>query len=157
MAGLPRSDGVVTLRAMRAGDAALLIAARDPEFHRWLGEGTPDPRPTGVIEVDDHLVGWVDHDDELRPWLSEGQTNVGYHVFEPHRGRGIAARAVRLLLDLLRETSTFDEATFLIDAENDPSLRVARAVGAVERDRFPNQDGRVQVLLAVELGASPTS
>ena len=28
---------------MRDGDAELLIAERDAEFHRWMDEGSPDP------------------------------------------------------------------------------------------------------------------
>jgi RimJ/RimL family protein N-acetyltransferase len=158
VAGLPRTDGVIVLRAMREGDAASLIARRDEEFHRWLGAGSPDPCPTAVIELDGAVVGWVDHDRGAdHPWLTPGHCNVGYHVFAEHRRTGVATRAVRLLLDLLREEAACTEATFLVDAENEPSLHVARAVGAAERDRFPNADGRVQVLLVVSLAPAATS
>jgi RimJ/RimL family protein N-acetyltransferase len=155
----PRTDGVVTLRAPREGDAALLIAGRDAEFHRFMGEGSPEPRPRAVIEVGAEVIGWVDYDrDEIRSWLAPDECNVGYHVFAPHRGRGLASRAVRLLLDLVAEEGRFRFATFLIDADNEASLRVARAVGAVERRVFPDAvpepgggPSRPQVLLAVEL------
>jgi RimJ/RimL family protein N-acetyltransferase len=99
----------------------------------------------------------VDHDTEPRAWLTPNQCNVGYHVFADHRRRGIATRAVRLLLELLRDETPFDEATFLVDAENEGSIRVARAVGAAERDRFPNAEGRPQVLLGVELSGRISS
>jgi RimJ/RimL family protein N-acetyltransferase len=105
-----------------------------------------------VIEVGGAVVGWVDHDHEERAWLESHQCNVGYNVFRSHRRRGIAARAVRLLLDLLRDEGGFTEATFLVDAENEPSLGVCRSIGAVERDRFDDADGRPQILLAVVLG-----
>ena len=140
---------------MRDGDAALLIAGRDREFHRFMGAGSPNPRPTAVIEVGSEVVGWVDHDqNDEHAWLTPSQCNVGYHVFADHRGKGLAARAVRLLLELLHDDATYEEATFLIDVDNAASLRVALAVGATERDRFPNADGRPQVLLAVPI--SPT-
>lgn len=154
---LPATDGVVTLREVRAGDAELLIAGRDDEFHRWMGDGSPDPRPTAVIELAGDVVGWIDHDHDDRPWLTDGQCNVGYHVHAPYRRRGTATRAVRLLLRLLAQGERFTEATFLIDAENEASLRVARAVGALERERFPNADERPQVLLVtrIDRGAEP--
>jgi RimJ/RimL family protein N-acetyltransferase len=125
-----------------------LIAGRDPEFHRWMGEGSPDPQPTAVIEVDGEVIGWVDHDhDPTRSWLEPHQCNVGYHVLAGHRGRGFARRAVLLLLDGIAQEGLYREATFLIDAENEASLLVARAAGAREVRRF-DVDGRVQVLLA---------
>jgi len=145
---LPLTDGTVTLRATRDGDGATLIAGRDAAFHRFMGEGTPDPRPTAVIEVDGELAGWVDYDDE-RSWLEPHQCNVGYHVFATHRGLGYATRAVRLLLELLAAQARYTEATFVIDAANGPSLRVATAVGATERDRPVNTDGRPEVFLVV--------
>ena len=86
MGGLPLSDGVVTLREVRAGDAEVLVAGRDDEFHRWMGDGSPDPKPTAIIEVDGEVVGWVDHDhDDTRTWLAPDECNVGYHLFAPHR------------------------------------------------------------------------
>ena len=98
---LPLTDGTVTLRSLREGDVALLIAERDAAFHRFMGEGSPDPRPTAIIEVDREVdraggivVGWVDRDhDALHTWLEPHECNVGYHVFAAHRGQGIAQRA----------------------------------------------------------------
>lgn len=142
------------LRPPRDGDAETLIAGRDDEFHRFLGAGSPEPRPTAVIDVAGHVVGWVDHEGaETHAWLDPGQCNVGYFVFASHRGRGIAAQAVRLLLQRLRDEGTWAEAVLLVDAENEASIRVAHAVGAVERDRAPNADGRAQIRFTVLLGA----
>jgi RimJ/RimL family protein N-acetyltransferase len=142
----------VRLRPPRPGDAATLISARDEEFHRFLGAGSPDPRPTAVIELDGEVVGWVDHEGpELHDWLEAGQCNIGYFVVAGHRGRGLAARAVRSLLDDLRREGSWTEAVLLVDAENDASIRVARAVGAVERDRPTNAEGRPQIRFTVLL------
>lgn len=145
----------------------MLIDGRDEEFHRFLGPGSQDPRPTAVIcvgrstaseEAGDgatEVVGWVDHDaHEAHDWLLPHQCNVGYHVFAPHRCRGLATRAVRLLLELLRSDDAIREAVFLVDAENEPSLRVTAAVGASERERFANAEGRPQVLLAIDVTAT---
>jgi len=146
------TGGVVTLRGMRDGDAAVLIAGRDEEFHRFMGAGSDDPRPTAIIEVDGAVVGWVDHDDhDAHAWLTPNQCNIGYHVFAAHRGRGYATSAVRQLLRMLAEHARCIEATFLIDADNAPSLGVAAAVGAVERRQWVNPDGRLQIFLVVSL------
>jgi RimJ/RimL family protein N-acetyltransferase len=135
---------------MRPGDAERLVAGRDDEFHRWMGAGSPEPQPSAVIEVDGDLAGWVDHDPPgARDWLEADACNVGYHVFASHRRRGIATRAVRLFLEVMATSAPGARATFLIDAENDASLAVARAVGAVEVRRFANAEGREQVLLEV--------
>jgi RimJ/RimL family protein N-acetyltransferase len=138
---------------MRDGDAEILIAGRDAEFHRWMGDGSPDPRPTAVIEFGGEVVGWVDHDhDDTHTWLEPHECNVGYVVFAAHRGRGYASRAVRLLLDGLAGDGTYRMATFLVDAENEASLRVTAAVGAIERERLTFAGGRPQVLLERPLG-----
>ena len=149
---LPLTDGIVTLRARRDDDVAILIAGRDAEFHRFMGPGSPDPQPTAVIEVAGDVVGWVDHDrDDDRTWIEPDECNLGYHVFPTHRGRGIATRAVRLLLGLIADEGRFRTATFLIDASNARSLSVATGVGATERDRWVEPDGHTNVLLAVPL------
>ncbi len=118
------TDGVVTLRPPMPGDAAVLVAGRDAEFHRWLGPGADEPRPTACIVVDGEVVGWIDYDLE-RDWLPPGAVNVGYSLFAAARGQGYATRAVTLLLEHLAEQPDIDTATVLVDPENLRSLAVA--------------------------------
>lgn len=131
----PTTDGLITIRPPHPGEAEALIAGRDVEFHRFLGEGDPEPKPLGCIElggngVGDNVIGWVDYDLD-RSWLKPGEVNVGYNVFAPHRGRGYATRAVQLLMHHLAVDTDHRVATLLIDAKNSRSLALA------DRARFP--------------------
>jgi RimJ/RimL family protein N-acetyltransferase len=121
----PITDGVVSIRPSSIGDRPALIAGRDEEFRRWLGAGSAQPSPTACIEVDGALVGWVDHDGG-RPWLDEGEVNVGYSVFPAQRGRGYASRAVQLLAHHLALRTDHRRVTLLIDPSNARSLALAR-------------------------------
>lgn len=120
----PMTDGVVHLRQLQPGDAALLIAGRDEAFHRWLGPGSDEPQPRACVVVGDEMVGWVDYDDE-RDWLHAGEVNVGYNVFAGHRNKGYATRAVQLLMHHLALRTDRCTATLLIDANNERSLALA--------------------------------
>ena len=125
----PVSDGVVTIAPLTAVDQAALVAGRDVETRRWLGEGSDDPTPTGCIVAGGQVVGWVDYDTD-RDWLRPDQVNLGYQVFPEHRGNGYATRAVRLLVQHLAARTSYREATLLIDERNTASLAVARRLGA---------------------------
>lgn len=134
------TDGVVTLRPPRPGDASLLIEGRDGEFVRWPGPGAESPSPVACVWADDELVGWVDYD-VGRDWLRPGEVNVGYCLFPAARGKGYATRAVELLLLHLGAETEHTTATLLIHPENVRSLRLARrlgfeARGEVDGDRF---------------------
>ena len=94
------TDGVVTLRAPRPGDAQAFVEGRDGEFFKWLGPGSDAPAPVACVWVDDQLVGWVDYDLE-HDWLEPGEVNIGYYLFAAARGNGYASRAVELLLQHL--------------------------------------------------------
>jgi len=129
---------VVTLRPSTSADAPTLIAGRDAEFHRFMGDGSPDPRPTACIVVDGTVVGWVDHDID-RQWLAPGECNLGYNVFAAHRGHGYATRAVQLLLDHLAAGGELTTATLLINPANAASLALAHRLRFTPR---PDLDGQ---------------
>lgn len=124
----PAIMDAVAIRDFQESDEAILIAGRDEEFHRWLGEGNEHPRPSACIVVDGLIVGWVDYDTD-REWLHPGEINVGYNVFREHRGNGYATRAVPLLLQSLAERTEYHTATLLINVRNGASLAVARRCG----------------------------
>ena len=108
------------------------MANRDDEHRRWLGEGTEDPRPTYVIEVDGDAVGWFDVD-PASAHVGDGEANVGWFVFPEHRGHGYAAEAVR-------QHRGDEVLVAIIEVGNHASLRTASAAGfrddgTVEIDR----------------------
>jgi RimJ/RimL family protein N-acetyltransferase len=147
---LPLSDGTVTIRSPEPGDGDRIVAARDPEFHRWLGPGSAAPRPTACIVVDGEVVGWVDYDRNA-DWLGTDEVNIGYHLFASARGRSYASRAVRLLLTHLATDTPYRTASLLIDAENHASLRVARSVGARAAGRWDTDGGRQQLRYVIDI------
>ena len=51
------TDGVIVLRPPEPDDKQALIALRDDEFRRFIGEGSPEPQPTFCITVDGAVVG----------------------------------------------------------------------------------------------------
>jgi RimJ/RimL family protein N-acetyltransferase len=133
----PLTDGIVTIRAPRDGDAEVLVAGRDERFRRYLGSGDPDPRPFACVEVEGKVVGWVDYDAD-RTWLEPGEVNVGYNVFAPYRGRGYATRALQLLLRHLATVPDVQTATLLIHAQNERSIALGIRAGFASR---PDLDG----------------
>lgn len=122
------TDGIFTLRPSEQDDRGALIAGRDDAFHRWLGPGSEDPRPTACILVAGEVVGWVDYDAEPE-WLEPGAVNVGYNVFPLFRGRGYASRAVQLMMHHLAVRTDHRTAVLVIDADNLPSLALASRLG----------------------------
>lgn len=132
------TDGVVVVRPFRLLDAPVLIAGRDDDSRRFLGEGSANPQPIGVITVEGRTVGWIDFDDE-RDWLEPDQVNVGYGVFPSDRRRGFGTRALRLMSTYLAKLDQPRRPTLLIDPENTASLAVAASAGFIETRRFDGE------------------
>ncbi len=131
------SDDVVTIRPATPADEEALIAGRDDEFHRFLGDGAANPQPIACITVADQIVGWVDYDHD-RPWLAADEVNVGYNVFASFRGNGYATRAVKLLMQHLATETDWQIATLLIHPDNQRSLALAARAGF---ERVDDLDG----------------
>lgn len=124
------TNGRVSLRAFNPVDEATLLAGRDEEWNRWLGPGHDHPQPTACIVVGDEIVGWVDSDPQNQR-LRDGETNLGYNVFAPHRGNGYATDAVVLMLQWMKSEGDLHTATMSIDRRNHASLRIAEKAGFV--------------------------
>lgn len=74
-----------------------------------------------------------------------GEANISYSSHPAHRGHGHASRAVRLVLRFIADHTAAREAHIVVDADNEASLRVARATGAVETQRWTNGLGRPMI------------
>ncbi len=145
MIGRVRTNGSVSIRPATLADTTALVAGRDVEFRRFLGDGVDDPVPKFCIEIAGDVVGWVDYDTD-RTWLQVGEVNVGYNVFPDHRGQGTATIAVALLFDHLADETEHTVATLLIDRRNERSIAVAERLGC---ERQPDFDGNVFFKLVV--------
>jgi RimJ/RimL family protein N-acetyltransferase len=139
------TDDVVTLRALRRSDVpALVEQCNDPESVRWTSVPVPygDQQaiesistkvPAGwendtdlrfAIEYDGRFVGSI----SLRP-DSDGNAEIAYGLSPAARGRGVAARAARLILDWGFGERGFGVVHWRANVGNWGSRRVAWAVG----------------------------
>ncbi|MEV3853928.1 GNAT family N-acetyltransferase [Streptomyces sp. NPDC050095] len=154
----PLADGVVAVRFRRESDLrAIEEASHDPDTRRWLDDMPMDEaaRRTSMLRVQeawrtgraaplviadaatDEPIGIINlqfRDDDVAA--------LAYGVFPAQRGRGIAPRAVRLVvgwgLDELGLTQILLEA----DVENTASVRVAEKCGFQRIDsRAPSAEG----------------
>ena len=172
--GLTYSDGIRTIRRQHPDDLDADLAAKDDEQIAWLWRPgqresweamTADeqrehalrglqsnrdsfgPGPKWTFAVDaapDRAVAYVDCD-LANEHVPMGEANVSYAAHPAHRGKGHVSAAVRLLFLFLAEHTAAREAHFVIDPANVSSLRVARAVGAIEVDRLVDGTGLVRV------------
>jgi RimJ/RimL family protein N-acetyltransferase len=158
----PLTDGVVTLRTRRESDLEAIVAAsHDPATQLWL-----DDEPLAPIADEAASRGALDRVDET--WRSgraaplvvadavtdepAGLVNlqfrddqvatVAYSVFPEHRGRGIAPRAVRLVIPWAREQLGVVELLLEAHDGNAASIRVAEKCGFTRVDESMETDGK---------------
>jgi RimJ/RimL family protein N-acetyltransferase len=157
------SDGVVTLRVWRPDDApAVLVACQDPLIARFV----PIPQPYGEEEArsfiemvqrewesgDEQAFAIVDAvTDELLGSISRHgpfghRATFGYWLAPEARGRGVATRALRLIVDWTIAATDVIRFDLYTDVENDASGRVAERAGfereGIRRAWILDRDGR---------------
>jgi RimJ/RimL family protein N-acetyltransferase len=163
-------DGVVTVRPLDPRDIDRDLEAKDDAQIRWLwqpgerqawramsaeqqrahahrglvmaredfGRG-PKWRFAGDLDGDAYVV-YVDCDLACVN-VPLGEANIAYATHPAYRNRGLASRAVRLILEFLHDHTAASEAHLLVDERNIASRRVARAVGAEPVERFVDRNG----------------
>jgi [ribosomal protein S5]-alanine N-acetyltransferase len=67
---------------------------------------------------------------------------LGYTIFEPHRGRGYATEAAQALMDWAREEHGIHRFIASVAPGNAPSLAIVRKLGFVQRgEQWDEEDG----------------
>ncbi len=168
------TDGTVTIRRQRTSDLDRHLEAIDDAQIDWLWEPgdrqqwealTPDQRrehnrahlrgsqesfgagPKWCFSADRSDASYVAYADAdlANRHVPPGEANISYAGHPAHREQGNVSRSVRLLTRFLRDHTGARSAHFIIDADNAASLRVARAVAAVEAERWRDPHGRTLV------------
>jgi RimJ/RimL family protein N-acetyltransferase len=139
------SDGTIVLRSWRPEDADAVVDCLngDPEIARWLDQ---IPQPYTREDARVYIAGMTGNERETRfavtgaatgrvlgsigaSWNQAGDVaEIGYWLRADARGRGVMARAVRLLVCW----ATAEGAARIqlrADVENEPSRRVAQSCG----------------------------
>ena len=170
------TDGVVTLRPWSSEDVEEAVAGHDEVIAHWFGwpaDGVTPERMQAAIErwhtaydtdrsevafvaeAEGKLVGSVD----LRR-RDDGVGELSWMLFQGHRGRGFATRAVRMMADFaLSEEGQGGLGYWRVEAKVEPdnqaSLRVATRSGLrregirrVERGHGDRQETASYVVLA---------
>lgn len=140
------TDGVVTLRPWQPGDApAVFAACQDPEIPRFV----PIPQPYTIADAESFVthsaeesaIGPSAHFAVVDPATGDLLGAISKHALAPHRamfgywltpearGRGVATRALRLIVDWTMATTPVLRFELYADVENDRSGRVAVRAG----------------------------
>jgi RimJ/RimL family protein N-acetyltransferase len=141
------SDGIVTLRMWRPSDApAVLAACQDPLIARFV----PIPQPYGEDEARGFIEmirrDWKRGGDEQGFAIVDASTDAllgsisrhgplghratfGYWLAPDARGRGVATRALQLIVEWTLATTEVMRLDLYTDLDNDASGRVAQRAG----------------------------
>jgi RimJ/RimL family protein N-acetyltransferase len=132
-------DDTIVLREPTADDVpAITAACQDPEIPRWTRVPSPyteDDARTWLAPTDEDRFAIVDRETGellggvgLRP-DGDGVAEIGYWIKREARGRGIAARAVRLISEWGLRERGLARISLITEPENKASQRVAEKAG----------------------------
>jgi len=151
------SDGVLVLDAFTLLDVAAQLAGEDEEHARRFGwypeHSTEETVRTSILRWQEEwrsggrtrtfaardvhsgeLVGGC----EIR-LRDQGIAEMSYWTFPPHRGRGLAARAVRLACEYAFSELAVERMELYVEPGNHASRAVARKAGFVEEGILRSQ------------------
>lgn len=95
-----------------------------------------------AVIVDAEPIGFV------QATVTGQTTEIAYVIGRAHQGRGYATRAVRAMLEILKERYSVLEARATVDARNEPSLRLLARIGFEVTDTSDPSNVRLSRTLA---------
>ncbi len=110
---------------------------RDPASPQWLIRAI-------VLRAEGTMVGHVGFHEPpgVNGPAREGALEVGYTIFAPYRGRGLATEAVEALIRWAHDERGIRDFIASISPENAPSLAVVRKLGFVHiGEQWDEEDG----------------
>ncbi|HEY4943853.1 MAG TPA: GNAT family N-acetyltransferase [Rhizomicrobium sp.] len=143
------SDGAIVLDGHTMADAQAHWAGEDDEMLRRFEA----PRRATLDEVRGAIGRWIDGRAQGGPmftyalrtpkgelaggcevrWLATHALNVSYWLYPQFRGRGLAGRAMALLLDAVTAIPGAEQIEAHVDADNAASRHVAERAGFIAR------------------------
>jgi RimJ/RimL family protein N-acetyltransferase len=135
-------DGDVVLRPFVDADVPAIVAAcQDPEIPRWTSVPSPyteaDARAFLMGAPNLHAFAIVDAASDLLLGsvgfhvIGDSRGSFGYWVAKEARGRGVATRALRLLVRYAVRKHGLARLQLIVEPENVASIRVAENAGFV--------------------------
>ncbi len=155
-----QTDGVIFLRPLRPEDAADHLAGEDTEMAKWLSGGRSTlanveaytqqnlanwrigapRRAFGVFDcATGQLIGNIEVN--LARTLEPDQVNVSYGIHEQWRGRGLVQRALDLMNEYLRASTSVRQIVLRIAPTNVASIRAAEKGGFTSLGIFDEPEG----------------
>ncbi|MFH0750751.1 MAG: GNAT family N-acetyltransferase, partial [Chloroflexota bacterium] len=169
----PLGDEVVVLRLPRDDDAeAITAACNDPEIARWIPIPVPYAAADALTFIEEVTDAWTTGGDlafaieerasgalagmiGLRPGSSRGRAAVGYWLAPGARGRGLATRAVRLLVEWAFADPALERLELLTLVGNEAPGRVALRAGfrreGILRRYLPFREATVDAVMYARL------
>jgi RimJ/RimL family protein N-acetyltransferase len=99
--------------------AAVPTREREPFFAHWARIRVNETGTTATVVADGRVAG------NVVSWEADGQRWVGYWISRPFWGRGVATRALGLLVEQLRQRPLYAH----VAAHNRGSVRVLEKCG----------------------------
>ena len=144
----PLGDGVIALRGFESSDVARIVEiCQDPEIARWtlvpspysehdaraylerVAAGLADGTRAGFAIVDAHDGRMLGDAGLVAIDAGLACAEIGYLLAASTRGRGVASRAVRLLVEWAFGTLDLERLEVHVDKHNLASQAVARRTG----------------------------
>ena len=144
------SDEVIRLRPLAVEDVETHLAGCDrvmvdslsggelptqAQVRRWLttnASAWASDGPVVDLGIEDNPTGSLCGSVGIQrglDYLEPGQVNLTYSLYPNWRGRGHATRAVRLAMEVARQSADVDQFVIRAAAWNDASVRVAQRLG----------------------------